>query len=92
MRGSWLLLLTLHGVVDQVDAGWALVEWEREAFSWVPADSLPAEVGEGDHVVLRRHRGGTPIELPEELAPRGGRAVPATLHPCPGHDPARRER
>ena len=84
-----LLWLGLHGVVDQVDAGWALVEWDRRAFGWVPAEALPPEVGEGDRIVLRRRRGGVPIELPEELVPRGGRAVPATLHPCPGH-PARR--
>lgn len=48
--------LVLHGVVDQVDAGIALVEWEGRAFGTVALDALGLEPREGDRLRLRLRR------------------------------------
>jgi hypothetical protein len=77
--------LRMHGVVDRIEGGYAVVEWEGAALGDIPVALLPADVGEGDKVVLRLRRGPARdvllptasgvIELPEELLPRGVRAV-----------------
>ncbi len=77
----FLLGLHLHGVVDQIDAGWAWVEWEGCAFGFVPAEMLPPGVGEGDRVRLRVSRRGDPVEMPVEVAPRAGGVVHGFIQP-----------
>lgn len=86
MIASLLLGACLIGVVDQVDAGWASVEWAGRAFGFVRVEVLPEGTGEGDCIVLRRRRhGGVLVELPQEVAPHARRAVRASIHPCRGH-------
>jgi hypothetical protein len=77
-----LLAGRLVGVVDQIDAGWALVEWAGRAYGWVPADQLPEGVGEGDRIVLRPRRDGFPFVLPREVSP--ALPITASLHPQRG--------
>ncbi len=45
--------LWLLGVVDQVDNGVALVEWEGAVFGTVDVADLPRDTHEGDRVRLR---------------------------------------
>lgn len=78
-----LLAACLVGIVDLVDDGWAVVEWDGRAFGFVPAEQLPRGVGEGDRVVLRPRRRGHTFELPWEVAPDAGPVV-ASLHPRRG--------
>jgi len=78
-----LVAAGLVGIVDLVDEGWAVVEWDGRAFGFVPADLLPRGVGEGDRVVLRPRRRGQTFELPWEVAPDLGPVV-ASLHPKRG--------
>jgi len=87
LLGAWLV-----GVVDQIDGGWALVEWDGRAFGFVPADRLPPGVGEGDRVVLRPRRRGEAFDLPVDIAP-DLRPVVASIHPHRGPSrPLRRVR
>lgn len=82
MIAAALLLGTfLHGIVDQIDAGWASVEWEGQAWGHVPTVLLPRGVGEGDEIVLkiRRHRGHR-VELPPQVSPEGAPWVRASIH------------
>ncbi len=45
--------LVLHGVVDQMDAGIAAIEWASEEISYLPVTALPPDTVEGDAIVLR---------------------------------------
>jgi hypothetical protein len=81
MIAALLLGTFLHGVIDQVDAGWALVEWEGHAWGYVPSELLPTDVGEGDRIILKvRRRRGHLVELPLEVAPDGESWVRASIH------------
>ncbi len=73
--------LVLHGVVDRVENGMAVVEWEGSAIGYLPVELLPPAAAEGDTVVLevrsrarlRMRRGSLPdATLPEGLPPRRG--------------------
>ena len=95
MTAAFLVLfgLRLHGVVDQIDAGWAAVEWQGEALGFVRVEMLPDGVREGDPVLLReRARRGALVHLPTEVAPRGERTVRASLHPAGAKTAPRRTR
>ena len=86
MIAAVLLAARLVGIVDQIDGGQALVEWEGRAFSVVPTAQLPAGVGEGDRFVLRPSRKGLHFELPWEVAADAERPYVASLHPKRGRD------
>ena len=80
MIAGVLLAARLVGIVDQIDAGWVLVEWQGRVFSTVPAAHLPPRVGEGDRIVLRPRPNGHFFELPREVAPDAERPYVASLH------------
>jgi hypothetical protein len=46
------LFLVLIGVVDQVDNGLALVEWENSTSSYMDIDTFPAPLVEGSTIHL----------------------------------------
>jgi len=50
----------LHGVVDRLEGGYAVVEWQDQRFSDVPLEQFAQPVGEGQSVRLRlrAHRRG----------------------------------
>lgn len=49
-------LVVVHLVVDQIDGGVAAVEWNGTDIAHLPVDLLPADVSEGDRLVLKVRR------------------------------------
>ena len=58
-----LRLIPLVIVIDQIDAGTALVEWEVGVFTEVSTACLPQGVREGDRLRVRRPRDSTPCSV-----------------------------
>jgi len=59
------MFLRTEGIVDQIDGGIAAVELRDLEVVYVPVESLPSGVREGDRVRLRGMR---PVEDPAQYA------------------------
>jgi len=70
MRGLLAATLILRGVVDQMDAGFAAIEWSDDTITHLPLSALPARTAEGDAVVLRVRAHNLRRDLRHRIRPR----------------------
>lgn len=54
MIKALVLLVAMHGTVDQIDGGMALVEFRHDRWALVHVSDLPANTIEGDAVRVPR--------------------------------------